>query len=313
MKAKRSAFTLIELLVVIAIIAVLIGLLLPAVQKVRESAACAQCRNNLHQISLASHNYHGNFKRFPPALNNPQMGPTSAYKWPDAPDPTLYYSLDMALFPYYEQDNLQKALNLMDATGYQANCNGPNSLGAQVVKNLVCPSDAAMAVPPVGQFNSYYFGLSSYGGCSGSSSTNQIATTMLRNGLFLVNTAIRVESIKDGASQTLAFGERSRLNLYTTGSSVAVGGWAWCNTFALEDHTMNTSFSMEGGQDCPPPPNLSPTCHTLDHFGSQHSGGSGANFAFADGSVRWLSANISIVTFQRLSTIAGGEVINGGY
>jgi prepilin-type processing-associated H-X9-DG protein len=94
-------------------------------------------------------------------------------------------------------------------------------------------------------------------------------------------------------------GERSRLNLPSTSSSLALGGWAWGNSNSQEDNTMNTSQMMEGIAS-----------HTLDQFGSRHGGGAVSVFAFADGSVRTLSQGISIVTYQRLSTRAGGEQIN---
>jgi prepilin-type processing-associated H-X9-DG protein len=95
------------------------------------------------------------------------------------------------------------------------------------------------------------------------------------------------------------FGERSRMNLQVTGTSQALGGWAWGNHYAQEDNTMNTSEPIEGID-----------LHDLNQFGSQHSGGALANFAFADGSVRSISKTINIVIFQRLSTRAGGEVID---
>src|SRR6516225_5692291 len=114
---KRSGFTLIELLVVIAIIAILIGLLLPAVQKVREAAARLQCQNNLKQIGLAAHNYHDANKRFPPAINLP-----GAKNWPAPPDAGLYYSLHIAMFPFYEQDNLRRNVVINVPNPHYTNC-----------------------------------------------------------------------------------------------------------------------------------------------------------------------------------------------
>jgi prepilin-type N-terminal cleavage/methylation domain-containing protein/prepilin-type processing-associated H-X9-DG protein len=293
---RRPGFTLIELLVVIAIIAVLIGLLLPAVQKVRDAAARTQCQNNLKQVGLAAHTFHDAYQRFPAAVNFPGQ---EAFGWPVAPDPTRYYGLHMALFPFYEQDNLRK--NLIDNVPnpqYQ-NCNGPNSVGAQVVKILLCPSDGAMPSPPVGQYGVYYFGLTSYGGCSGTSMTTTAGASSLKNGIFYMNSSVRITDITDGTTNTLLFGERSRLNLPATSNSQALGGWAWCNQFAQEDNTMNTSEPMEGV-----------LTHDLNQFGSQHSGGSISNFTFADGSVKALQKTISIVVFQRLSARSDGNVVD---
>jgi prepilin-type N-terminal cleavage/methylation domain-containing protein/prepilin-type processing-associated H-X9-DG protein len=289
---RRKGFTLIELLVVIAIIAILIALLVPAVQKVREAAARLQCQNNLKQFSLAAHNYHDTHKRFPPGLNYPNPG------FPPWLEPNKYYGLPIALMPYIEQQNLQKNVDLTST--YAANCNGPNSIGAQVMVILVCPSDAGMPAGAVGQYGAYYFGLSSYPGCSGTSITSTSGAAMLQNGIFFTNSAVRIGDITDGTSNTFLFGERSRLNLTTSSSAMSVGGWAWANQFALEDHTANTGPGrMEG---------LAP--HDLNYFGSQHAGGAGANFAFADGSVHFIVKSIDIITYVRLSTRAGGEVVD---
>jgi prepilin-type N-terminal cleavage/methylation domain-containing protein/prepilin-type processing-associated H-X9-DG protein len=296
---RRKGFTLIELLVVIAIIAVLIGLLLPAVQKVREAAARAQCTNNLRQLGLAAQNYVDPNKRFPPAINLP-----GATGWPAAPDPGKYYSLMIALFPYFEQDNLQRNVVVNVSNPHYTNCAGPNSFGAQVVKILICPSESAFPAGNVGVYTnssgSYYFGLSSYGGCSGTSPTTTDGTQSAQNGIFYVNSRVRIEDVRDGTSNTILFGERSRLNLPSTSTSQALGGWAWVNVFAQEDFTMNTSVPIEGFQS-----------HDLNAFGSQHPGG--ANFVFADGSVHFISAAVDLVTVLRpLSTRAGGEVIPSG-
>jgi prepilin-type N-terminal cleavage/methylation domain-containing protein/prepilin-type processing-associated H-X9-DG protein len=295
-RPHRPGFTLIELLVVIAIIAILIGLLLPAVQKVRDAAARIQCQNNLKQIALAAHNYHDSYQRFPPAINIPGE---EQFGWPVAPDLNRWYGLHMALFPYYEQDNLRKNLVNNVPNPQYKNCNGPNSVGAQVVKILVCPSDSAMKNPPVGQYGIYYFGLTSYGGCSGTSATTTSGNQSLKNGIFYMNSSVRMLDITDGTTNTLMFGERSRLNLPATGSSQALGGWAWANFFAQEDNTMNASEPIEGMR-----------VHDLNQFGSQHSSGLISNFAFADGSVKSLQKSISIVTFQRLAARNDGQVID---
>jgi prepilin-type N-terminal cleavage/methylation domain-containing protein/prepilin-type processing-associated H-X9-DG protein len=296
---KRTAFTLIELLVVIAIIAVLIGLLLPAVQKVREAAARMQCQNNLKQLGLAAHNYHDAYSVFPPALNLP-----GANNWPAAPAPNQWFSLTIALFPFFEQDNLQRNVVTNVPNPHYTNCIGPNSFGAQVVKILQCPSDSVLAGAPVGTYTNksgtYYFGLSSYGGCSGKSPTNTDGSQMNKDGMFFINSSTHMTDVTDGTSNTFLFGERSRLNLPATSTSESVGGWAWVNQYALEDNTMNTSVPMEGFKT-----------HDLNAFGSQHTGG--ANFCFADGSAHFISATIDLLNvYQPLSTRAGGEVINGG-
>jgi len=293
---KRQGFTLIELLVVIAIIAILIALLIPSVQKIREAAASLQCQNNLKQIALAAHNYHDVYKRFPPGLNYPGEEDNG---WDPAPDPNNWFGLNLALFPYMEQGAIydQVVINVADAQ--YVNCTAPDSIGAQVIPMFICPSDAYFPPNYVGTYGNLYLGLTSYGGCSGTSATTITAIQTFKNGIFYLNSRNSLATILDGSSNTFLFGERSRKNLAVTKSSEALGGWAWANTYSQEDNTMNTSEPMEGI-------NL----HDLNQFGSQHAGGAISNFAFADGSIRSISNDINIITYQNLSTRAGGETID---
>jgi prepilin-type N-terminal cleavage/methylation domain-containing protein len=185
---RRSAFTLIELLVVIAIIAILIGLLLPAVQKVREAAARTTCANNLKQLSLACHNYAGTNGDFLPPINtvvNPSITPPSGTAIGQISGSVMY-----SLLPYVEQENLQKQ---HQQTGYLTT---PNT--AQVVKMFICPSDitAGTGVGP-----------------SGWAGTSYAANAILfGKGAYWMSEwkkpIYRIGNIPDGTSNTVGFGER---------------------------------------------------------------------------------------------------------
>ena len=132
-RTRRPAFTLIELLVVIAIIAVLIGLLLPAVQKVREAASRAKCSNTLKQLALAAHNYESAYRTFPPGLR--VATPFGAGKHTTDAGTNLF----IELLPYYEQDNLQRNFDKVDNFNNftVGGVGSPNSLSAQVIKLLI--------------------------------------------------------------------------------------------------------------------------------------------------------------------------------
>src|SRR5437016_5586173 len=158
-KKRRCGFTLIELLVVIAIIAILIGLLIPAVQKVREAAARAQCANNLKQIGIAAHNYHDVNKRFPPAMMVAALGakntwgatpytnnPSSAYR-----NPGFGPNWAVFLLPYVEQDNLFKLVsknidNFMPSKGTDQ---GWRVIATQSIPTFLCPSDSGKQTIPL--------------------------------------------------------------------------------------------------------------------------------------------------------------------
>jgi prepilin-type N-terminal cleavage/methylation domain-containing protein/prepilin-type processing-associated H-X9-DG protein len=309
---RRKGFTLIELLVVIAIIAILIGLLLPAVQKVREAASRMSCSNNLKQWGLAAHNYHDTNKRFPPGVNLPFTTTVGGNKQSGGPVIAgRYISLFESLFPYSEQDNLYK---LLDTTQNQyANCLGQDSPGAQGVPILLCPSDVGPTQTTwVTGGKTYYFGATSYGGNPGV--YGFYTTSMDETGIFYINSRVKMTAISDGTSNTLMFGERNRKDpIYELIYKEDFGnrsGWAWTNTLPGFDYLFGAAQPINW---------LMPTNITADPgfvyedlrfstYGSQHSGG--ANFTFCDGSVRFLANTVPLLTLQQISTRAGGEVFD---
>jgi prepilin-type N-terminal cleavage/methylation domain-containing protein/prepilin-type processing-associated H-X9-DG protein len=309
---RRDAFTLIELLVVIAIIAILIGLLLPAVQKVREAAARMQCENNLKQIGLAYHNYEGVYKGFAPSYIS---DPTKAVGW------------GIFLLPYLEQDNLYKQYNFNAPFFYSNPAFGINN---QAVANTPvtifrCPS-APDRGPYTYTFNFPGFpsitwqawpsdyspvasvsgSLTNYLGLNYSSTQSQGALQPDRN--------TRIAAFADGTSNTILIAEMAGRNeLYLAGRDSGQklsgfyggeGGWA--------DATSGASAlygSSSDGTVTPGPCGIN--CSNDYGFYSFHTGG--ANMLFADGSVRFLPTSIDMRTLVALVTKAGGEVISGDY
>ena len=214
LRQRAASFTLIELLVVIAIIAILIGLLLPAVQKVREAAARSRCQNNLKQIGVAIHNYQSAFNKVPPVegvptgVNNIYTGNTNS------PSPSGGYgTLFFYILPFVEQDALFK----------QANGNSMN-LARQVVKTYLCPSDPSSV------------NANSYGGCGvmvgpevqrgGYGSCNYAANVMVFDPRGTKSVEV---SMPDGTAQTVIMAERYR-NCSPDGANgggCTLPAWAW--------------------------------------------------------------------------------------
>ncbi len=294
----RTGFTLIELLVVIAIIGVLLALLLPAVQKVRESANRVKCQNNLHQIGIALHSYHGDHGSFP-----------SGYLWrPQAPDvPTVTdpgWSWAALLLPYFEQDNLQRQINFKSSLADPAN----EAIRTTVLPLFVCPTDQHTGLFPVQTTTGLSFNAAtnSYAACFGG--LVEIADTPgCGNGLFYRNSKVRIADILDGTSNTFAIGERAAL--------FAQAPWAGAVSNGIVQITPGAPVSSTSIEDAPVQVLAHCGSHALnddrsdpDDFFTPHTGT--AFFLFADGSVRPVSVKTDVEIIRTLATRSGGEVVN---
>jgi prepilin-type N-terminal cleavage/methylation domain-containing protein/prepilin-type processing-associated H-X9-DG protein len=295
---RRRGFTLIELLVVIAIIAVLIALLVPAVQKVREAAARTQCQNNLHQIGLALHSYHDSQKSFPSGYVY------QAQANPDYTSPGWGWAA--LILPYVEQGNLAKQIN------FNLPVEHPSNLAARttVLPLFVCPSDRSTGVftiydknkTPVAQAAT-----NSYAACHGVGPDLDEELDD-GNGVFFRNSRVRIADITDGTSNTIAIGERASLMTQTP--------WAGAVSFGTTRITpCAPTTNPDAVEEAPTQTLVHVAVHTIndpntdpEDFFTPHTGT--AMFLFADGSVRPVSTRIALSVLQGLATRNGGEVIN---
>jgi prepilin-type N-terminal cleavage/methylation domain-containing protein/prepilin-type processing-associated H-X9-DG protein len=303
---RRSAFTLIELLVVIAIIAILIGLLVPAVQKVREAAARTQCQNNLKQIGLAMHSYHDVYKKLPPGGD------------------AKSFSAQAYLLPYLEQAPLFRTIDFSSA---------PVSTGnglpdAQVVPVFVCPSDPQDALPAGMGGNNYVW---NYG-------SDILFFSSSTRGVFMFgNTKVTLLGITDGTSNTAAFCERRKgdfnngvvtpeTDLMTPPGSPTTPeqAVAICNSFDAMNPlyqwrsdfgaywvqalhwTLYQHVNLPNTRGCAfPPANCAMSAN------SGHTGG--VNLLLCDGSVRFVADSISMFTWRALGTRNGSEPLGNDF
>ncbi len=328
---RRRSFTLIELLVVIAIIAVLIGLLLPAVQKVREAANRMSCTNNLKQIALAAHNYHDTHQKFPPGHFQLSFAGAPRFRG---------VTVFVHLLPFLEQDNLARGWDFTNPLNNTAGAQ--TSRTANVLKVLLCPSDT-IPQNPFDAGSGRWYGLTSYGGNGGTRSYDpQFATN---DGVFFVigpgsqtapnGVAVRIADVNDGLTNTVLFGERSHLdpnhdsfvaNLTSPSGQflnlMGTVGW-WGNSggrlaagdvtlsaFARINYRVPANFANRAAM-VPPVTDFGSYLFYNDRrtcaFGSNHAGG--ANFALGDGSVRFIQDALSEVTLRRLCVRNDGLVV----
>ena len=342
----RRAFTLIELLVVIAIIAILISLLLPAVQKVREAAARAQCQNNLKQIGLALHNHHDVRKALPPG--GMQTGVNGA---------PCYTNWAIEILPYVEQQNLYKQYNQLQLNTSANN----NRVGQHPLPIFECPSDqhiGLMEDPASGPGNGQGWMHGSYRANSGRTNDvpafggnppyrgfwdtyepyywpGGILTQSYRGPLHGTATAYngvpapnyvepkthqpisqmggpeRFANITDGLSNTFLVGEFTLDQPNTDDGKGENRGTFWAYTYASYNQSSFSTLSGTLTTDYNACYNAYRKQRYSDEpckrgWGSNHT--FGLNFVMCDGSVRWVSYSTDINVLAAMATIAGGEV-----
>ncbi len=336
---RRSGFTLIELLVVIAIIAILISLLVPAVQKVREAAARTQCQNNLKQIGLAMHNYQDVYKSLPMG-NKGGNGASNNYA-----AGSYGYNWRLFILPYIEQQAIYSAVDQTKSTwGYDQPY---QAIDGKVIPIYRCPSTSlppfSVALTPAGDQTFSNIQRVTYVGIAGGTKeafagssftetrqTNGANTTgcctggdVTAGGVLISNQTIALQKIPDGTSNTLAVSEQSDLLTLADGSQAdwqtGWHGWLIANyegnttpgqagynssdsrIFGLNSirYQINQNNGWAVGGDCGGT-GVCPNFGCNGPLNSTHTGG--VNAAFCDGSVRFLNQNLPVLTLAILAT-----------
>ncbi len=298
---KRRGFSLIELLVVLAIIAMLLSLLLPAMNGAREAARRSQCANNLKQIGLALNNYHEATNAFPPgwvSLPSPGTGADAGPGW----------GWNAMILPMMEQRPVYGLIDFSLPIEVMANAKPRITQ----INSLTCPSDrqrqrtffavaaggdGMIAGEPIAEV-----GASNYVGCFGSGDPSSLYPfdpsapppgCAAGDGMFFRNRSVRIIDVEDGTSQTIAVGERD--------ASISRATWTGAITGSAGGPALvvGRAGEREGPNAVPP---------RSDDFGSGHPGG--AQFLYVDGSVHFLPSRLPAPVYRALATRAGGESIS---
>ena len=316
---NRKAFTLVELLVVIAIIGILIGMLLPAVQQVREAARRTQCSNNIRQLSLAAHNFESAFKHFP----DPAAGSLEGY------------SLISKTLPYVEQLNLQNLIDfeqdLLQGLPWAPTI---NPIYSDVVGTrlpiLECPSDDGN---PMLEENGALWAGTNYFGNSGTATGVLYVTSQPTDGIFWRGSRTKFRDMSDGSSNTVLFaetlfglrGDPTSVLLDAQKQQARVSGGA-PGSITAEDLVVRTPTSYEGrraGQwirNLPyqgminafftpnsPQPDVVFHGDSMSASRSNHSGG--VNISLGDGSVRFVNERVELEVWRNLFNRNDGAVL----
>ncbi|MBA4066806.1 MAG: prepilin-type cleavage/methylation domain-containing protein [Isosphaera sp.] len=335
---RRSGFTLIELLVVIAIVAVLVGLLLPAVQKVRGAAAKTRCQNNLKQLGVALHNYHGTFGRFPPAGTSYSVNGsvnTAAY---GTPDPVAYnHSGLMMLLPYVEQGAVASRWNDKAAScdavrpvmaphttlaAPTAAASGNAALSATRLPLLLCPSDPGDPFLAAADLPTYGPEASTTGTVRPAKTSYEfvVAANEIINKywgsspagvrrMFGQNSTTRVTDVTDGSSNTLALAEQTLETTNGRTSAWAYRGYLAYGTDPVGAYNVTTPARGLNVWKYSTGPNTPGRRASWYNTASLHPGG--VNVVMGDGSVRFLSENLDLTVLGNMCTMGGGEAAAG--